>query len=80
MTHLCDKGKFRAMKRFSSLPDAKRYIYQCLWETLDNDLHTSAGYIFNDDFSERDRVRVIKAARQVLDELHRKAQPRGRGR
>lgn len=66
-------------RRFNSLPEAKRYIYRCLHETLDNDLD-SADYIFNEDFSERDQERVEKAARQILSELHRKAQPRGRRR
>ena len=71
------------VRRFSSLPHAKRYIYEQLHLTLDTDLNGGqrrAVYIFDQDFSERDQERVEKAARQVLTELYRKAQPPSRGR
>jgi len=62
-------------RRFNSLPEAKRYIYECLHATLSNDL-VSGDYIFNEGFSDRDQERVEKAAQQVLNELYRRAQPR----
>lgn len=64
-------------RRFNSLPEAKRYIYDCLAATLDADLHAgAAGYIYNEGFSETDVARVEKAAEQVLAELNRKSKPR----
>lgn len=67
-------------RRFNSLPEAKRYIYECLAETLELDLDQGSEFIFDNEFSERDQARVVKACEQVIAELDRKAQPRRRGR
>lgn len=68
------------LRRFNSLPDAKRYVYECLHTMLDRDLNGGVeGYLFDPDFSERDQERLDKAGRQVLNELYRKAQPPRRG-
>lgn len=65
-----------APRRFNSLPEAKRYVYDCLAQSLEADIDNGSDFIFEEHFSGRDQERLQKAARQVLDELCRKAQPR----
>lgn len=65
-----------AKRRFNSLPEAKRYLYRCLATTLTADLDNGSEFIFDDEFSERDQDRLVKAAEQVIGELDRKSQLR----
>lgn len=63
-------------RRFSSLADAKRYVYECLVSTLNHDIDNASGYLFDEGFSERDQERVEEAAQKVILELERKSRPR----
>ena len=63
-------------RRFNSLPEAKRYLYRCLADTLQADFDNGSEFIFDNEFSERDQTRLVKACEQVIAELDRKSQPR----
>lgn len=55
---------------------ARRYIYRCLYRTLEADLDNGSEYLVDNLRDENDRLAAFNAALKVIRELRKKAEGR----